>query len=98
MTGATLDTGALVALESGSRRMAVIVEEATANRVELAIPAGVIAQAWRGGSRQVRIARLLRASVTSIVPLDRRLALRIGARCRDREHRCRGRQRRVVRA
>ena len=81
MTGATLDTGALIALESGSRRMAVIVEEAIASRVELAIPAGVIAQAWRGGSRQVRIARLLRASVTSIVPLDRRLALRIGARC-----------------
>jgi PIN domain nuclease of toxin-antitoxin system len=81
VTGATLDTGALIALESGSRRMAVIVEEAMASRVELAIPAGVVAQAWRGGGRQVRIARLLRASVTSIVPLDRRLALRIGARC-----------------
>ena len=81
MTGATLDTGALIALESGSRRMAVMVEEAIANHVELAIPAGVVAQAWRGGGRQVRMARLLRASVTSIVPLDRGLALRIGARC-----------------
>lgn len=81
MTGATLDTGALIALESGSRRMAVLVEEALVGRAELAIPAGVVAQAWRGGAGQARIARLLRASVTSVVPLDQRLALRVGARC-----------------
>jgi predicted nucleic acid-binding protein len=81
MTGATLDTGALIALESGSRRMAVLVEEALADGAELAIPAGVLAQAWRGGAGQARIARLLRASITSIVALDRRLALRVGARC-----------------
>jgi hypothetical protein len=81
MKGLTMDTGALIALESGSRRMAVLVEEALANGVELAIPAGVVAQAWRGGERQVRVARLLRSSVTSIVPLDRKLALRVGARC-----------------
>ena len=81
MTGATLDTGALIALESGSRRMAVLVEEALASGAELAIPAGVVAQAWRGGAGQARIARLMRASVTSIVALDRRQALRVGARC-----------------
>jgi predicted nucleic acid-binding protein len=81
MTGATLDTGALIALESGSRRMAVLVEEALADGAELAIPAGVLAQAWRGGAGQARIARLLRASITSVVALDRRLALRVGARC-----------------
>jgi predicted nucleic acid-binding protein len=81
VTGVTLDTGALIALESGSRRMAVLVEEALASRTELAIPAGVVAQAWRGGAGQARIARLLRASVTSVIPLDQRLALRVGARC-----------------
>jgi hypothetical protein len=81
VTGATLDTGALIALESGSIRMAVLVEEAIAGRAELAIPAGVLAQAWRGGRRQARIARLLRASNTSVVPLDTKLALRVGARC-----------------
>jgi predicted nucleic acid-binding protein len=80
MTGATLDTGALIALESGSTRMAALVEEALANRAELAVPAGVLAQAWRGG-RQARIARLLRASNTSVVPLDTMMALRVGARC-----------------
>jgi predicted nucleic acid-binding protein len=80
-TGVTLDTGALIALESGSRRMAVLVEEALASGSEVVIPAGVVAQAWRGGAAQARIARLLRASVTLIVALDRRQALRIGARC-----------------
>lgn len=81
MTGATLDTDALIALEAGSRRMAVLLEEALAGKAPLVIPAGVVAQAWRGGARQVRVARLLRASVTSVVPLDERLALRVGARC-----------------
>ena len=61
--------------------MAVLAEEALAGRAELAVPAGVLAQAWRGGARQARIARLLRASVTSVVPLDTRMALRVGARC-----------------
>lgn len=79
--GATLDTGALIALEAGSRRMAVLVEEALAARATLAIPAGVLAQAWRGGARQARIARLLRATITSVVAVDQRAALRIGARC-----------------
>jgi len=81
MTGATLDTGALIALESGSTRMAALVEEALAGRAELAVPAGVLAQAWRGGGRQARIARLLRASNASVVPLDLKMALRVGVRC-----------------
>lgn len=81
MIGATLDTGALIALESGSTRMAVLVEEALAGRAELAVPAGVLAQAWRGGARPARIARLLRASSTSVVPLDIKMAVRVGARC-----------------
>jgi hypothetical protein len=59
----------------------VLAEEALTGRAELAIPATVLAQAWRGGGRQARIARLLRASNTSIVPLDVKLALRVGARC-----------------
>ncbi len=60
--------------------MAVLVEEALASGATLAIPAGVLAQAWRGGARQARLARLLRSSVCTVVPLDRRSALRIGAR------------------
>jgi predicted nucleic acid-binding protein len=78
-TAETYDS--LIALESGITRMAVLVQEALADRAELAIPAGVLAQAWRGGGRQARIARLLRASNTSVVPLDAKMALRVGARC-----------------
>ena len=48
MTGATLDTGALIALESGSTQMAVLVEEALVGRAKLAVPAGVLAQAVPG--------------------------------------------------
>jgi predicted nucleic acid-binding protein len=81
MTGLTLDAGALIALEAGNRRMALRVEQAMATGAELAIPAGVVAQAWRGGGRQVRIAKLLQLRVTSIVALDTKLALRVGAEC-----------------
>ena len=81
MTGLTLDTGALIALETGSRRMALRVEQAVAAGAELAIPAGVVAQAWRGGARQARIAKLLQLKVTSVVALDAKLALRVGATC-----------------
>ena len=81
MTGVTYDTGALIAFESGKRRMAVLVEEAAASGTPIAIPAGVLAQAWRGGTRQVRLARLLRASNTDVVVLNQRAALKIGVRC-----------------
>jgi hypothetical protein len=81
VTGLTLDTGALIAIEAGSRRMALLIDRAVAAEAELAIPAGVIAQAWRGDARQARIAKLLQLQVTSIVALDAKLALRVGARC-----------------
>jgi predicted nucleic acid-binding protein len=81
MTGLTLDTGALIAIEAGERRMALRVEQAVATGAELAIPAGVVAQAWRGGARQARIAKLLQLKVTSVIALDTKLALRVGATC-----------------
>ncbi|MGH3566006.1 MAG: hypothetical protein ACRDRH_08245 [Pseudonocardia sp.] len=81
MNGTTLDTGALIALEAGSHRMVALVETAIRTQSPLAVPAGVLAQAWRGGARQARIARLLRSSVTDIVVLDRSEALTVGALC-----------------
>lgn len=61
--------------------MAVLVEEALRSNAPLAIPAGVLAQAWGGGARQARIARLLRSPVTVVVPLGRRAALHAGTLC-----------------
>lgn len=79
--GTTFDTGALIALESGGRRMVALVERATGNNTPIAIPAGVVAQAWRSGARQVRLVRLLNASMTEIVPLDHEQARRVGELC-----------------
>jgi hypothetical protein len=81
MRGVTLDTGALIALERGSRRMIALLEVADAEGATLAIPAGVVAQAWRGGARQARIARLLDAALTTVVPLDDLEARLVGVIC-----------------
>jgi predicted nucleic acid-binding protein len=81
MSGTTLDTGALIALEAGSPRMRALVRTALAAGAVLAVPAGVLAQAWRASARQARLAQLLRASVTEVVALDRRVALAVGKLC-----------------
>jgi hypothetical protein len=73
-----LDTGALIALESGSARMRALVRTALSGGLGLAVPAGVLAQAWRASARQARLAQLLRSSVTVVVALDRREALAVG--------------------
>lgn len=81
MNGTTLDTGALIALERGDERVRMLLRHATERRIPVAIPAGVLAQAWRDGRRQAQLARLLNAPNTEIVALDRRQALRVGEIC-----------------
>jgi predicted nucleic acid-binding protein len=81
MSGTTLDTGALIAVERGSPRMTALLHLAHLEDATLSIPAGVVAQAWRGGPRQARIARLLDAPLTEIVPLDDLTARTIGVLC-----------------
>jgi PIN domain nuclease of toxin-antitoxin system len=83
MTGVTLDTGALLALERGNPWMIALIRESIIRKVPLAVPAAVLAQAWRASARQVRVARLLSISVTEIVPLNRPTALAIGKLCRQ---------------
>ncbi len=79
MTGFTLDTGALIALERGEGRITALLDRALAMPdAVLHIPAGVLAQAFRGGPRQARLARLLRHPQTSVVPLDAALAQVVG--------------------
>jgi len=71
LTGFTLDTGALIALERGERRVTALLERALAMPgAILHIPAGVLAQAFRGRPRQARLARLLGHDRTRVVPLD----------------------------
>jgi hypothetical protein len=81
MPGATLDTGALIAIERGDRRMQALLDEASAASVTLSVPAGVLAQAWRGTSRQARLARFLGLPVVAVVPLDEPTARAVGVLC-----------------
>lgn len=54
-----LDTGALVALDRGDVGMWARVARASAGAVPVVVPVGAVAQAWRGGARQARLARAL---------------------------------------
>jgi predicted nucleic acid-binding protein len=82
VTGAiTFDTGALIAIERRSRRMQALLEEIDRRDWRVAVPAGAVAQAWRGGSRQARIAALLSDERTEVVPLDDATARAVGLLC-----------------
>lgn len=61
MTGVTLDTGALVLADRNDRSVWALVGEWGARGTDVIVPAGCLAQAWRDGSRQALLARLLRA-------------------------------------
>lgn len=79
--GLTLDTGALLATERGEPRMRALLQRVAERGAEVHVPAGVVAQAWRGGSRQARLARLLNATDVQIVDLDDLTARAIGQLC-----------------
>jgi hypothetical protein len=76
-----LDTGALIAVERGDRRVVHLVEEARSRGIELRVVAGVLAQAWRGGPQQARLARLLRAAEVDVPALDATTARAVGELC-----------------
>lgn len=61
-----IDAGTTV----GGSRVRALLRTAPSHQVAIAVPAGVIAQAWRDGPRQARVARLLAASAVSAPPLD----------------------------
>ncbi len=63
MTGLTLDTGALVGFERWERRVLAHLKNAQNLGQALTVPTPVIVEAWRGGARSARIARLLDACV-----------------------------------
>jgi hypothetical protein len=72
------DTGALIAFERNDRAVVAIVTRAYERGDRIFVPAGALAQAWRDGRRQSRLARLLGGPVVSIVPLDNRAAREVG--------------------
>lgn len=76
-----LDSGALIAFERNDRKVRTLVELALANGGVLHAPAGVVAQVWRDGRRQGRLARLLGSGLVAVEPLDRQEAQAAGVLC-----------------
>jgi len=72
------DTAVLVALDRGERPVAVEHERLLQGGTLPVVPAGVLAQAWRGG-RQARLAMALHGCV--VHPLDEDDARAAGALC-----------------
>jgi len=81
MSAAILDTGALIGFERNERRVVAIVARALEHHDPLLVPAGVVAQAWRDGSRQTRLARLLGSPLCEVLALDDRQARAAGQLC-----------------
>lgn len=79
MRGFTLDTGALIALERKDERMKALLARVHADPETIVhIPAGVVAQAFRDGSKQVRLVRLLKETQARVVGLDEDTARAVG--------------------
>jgi hypothetical protein len=84
MPGVTLDTGALIAIERADRRMQALLDEAHAAGLSIDIPAGALAQAWRAGPRQARLARTLHLPNVTVPALDEPNAKAAGILCGQR--------------
>jgi predicted nucleic acid-binding protein len=70
-----------VAFERNDRRVRRLIELAAEHDGSVYVPAGVVAQVWRDGSRQVRLARLLRSGLLAVRDLDLDEARAAGSLC-----------------
>ena len=76
MAGVTYDTGALLAAERNDRRMWALHAGFLSEEIVPVVPAPVLAEAWRGGSRQASLARLL--ALCEIEPMTQGQAKDVG--------------------
>ena len=76
MRGVTYDTGALVAADRNDRRMWALHAGFLAEEVSPTVPAPVLAEAWRGGSRQASLARFL--ALCTLEPMTENQAKSVG--------------------
>lgn len=78
MPGITYDTGALIAAERGDRRMWALHRRSLERDLVPTVPAGVLAQSWRGGP-QAQLSRMLAGC--RVEGLDEVRARSAGAAC-----------------
>ena len=71
-----LDTGALISVDKGDRKVMATLEVAQRAGLSVRTGATVVAQAWRDGSRQVNLARVLAG--VDVRPLDPDQAREVG--------------------
>lgn len=73
-----LDAGALIALERGDRRALALLRELVGAKISAHVPAGVVAQVWRGSARQHAVIRLLKAEAVRVHAFTETMAYRVG--------------------
>ncbi len=77
MTGFTYDAGALIAAERRNPVMLTLHQFVLDSHITPVVPAGVLAQVWRGGSgRQAPLAQMLKQC--KVEPLEESLAKQVG--------------------
>ena len=81
MRGLTLDAGALIAFDRNVRRVVLMLQGAAQMGRRIAVPAGALAQAWRDGRRQARLASFLAEPEVDVVALDDLRARQAGQLC-----------------
>ncbi|WP_162958653.1 PIN domain-containing protein [Nocardia yunnanensis] len=74
-----LDSGALIGLEKDNAKAIAIVRRALARKLEIVVPATVLAQCWRNSPRQHAVSRLLKADAVRVAELTQAQALAVGA-------------------
>lgn len=87
VTGLTLDTGALLALDHPAKAVAMQarLDEAWRRGASVCIPAGAVGQAWRS-PRQARLARLLKSPDIDVAVMTLSAARAVGLICADTGH------------
>lgn len=73
-----LDAGAFIALEQRDQRVLAVADGLRRSRTVGHVPAGVLAQIWRGSPRQHGLTSLLRSSLLRVDPLTDVVAFRVG--------------------
>src|SRR3546814_19811398 len=72
-----LDAGALIALDRGLATVRGYVLIADRAKAALSTSSAVVAQVWRGGARQARLARFLSSDLVTEIPPDPEAGRRI---------------------
>lgn len=79
--GLTLDAGALIAIERRDDHAVAVVDRVIRRGGRIDVLPEVLAQVWRGGKRQVRLARFLSVDSIVVPDYDEHTARAVGMVC-----------------